>query len=137
MPFEIDDDPDRLDRDAIWAFLSTEAYWGRLRSRADVEQQLDNAWRVAGAYVDGAQVGFARALSDGVALAYLADVYVLDTHRGQGIGAALVAAMVEVEPGPRLRWMLHTDDAHDLYRRFGFREPDHTMLERRARPGVT
>lgn len=75
--FEIDDDPARVDRDAVWRYLSTEAYWGRDRSRADVEAQLDDAWRVVAAYDDdGATVGFARAVSDGVAFAYLADVYV-------------------------------------------------------------
>src|SRR4051812_31964006 len=133
LPFEIDDDPARLDRDAIWSFLSTEAYWGRWRSRADLDRQLDGAWRVVGAYVGGAQVGFARAVSDGVALAYLADVYVLPDHRGRGIAQGLVAATIDAGPGAAFRWMLHTADAHDLYRRFGFAEPDGTMLERPPR----
>jgi len=75
-------------------------------------------------------VGFARAVSDGVALAYLADVYVEKAARGRGIGAALVHAMIEEGPGVGFRWMLHTLDAHGLYRRFGFREPDATYLER-------
>ena len=133
-PFEIDDDPARLDRDAIWEFLSTGAYWGRWRTRADLDRQLDSAWRVVGAYVDGTQVGFARAVSDGVALAYLADVYVLPEHRGRGVAQALVRAMVDDGPGAAFRWMLHTNDAHDLYRRFGFAEPDATLLERPPRP---
>ena len=61
--FEIDDDPARVDRDAVWRYLSTEAYWGRDRSRADVEAQLDDAWRVVAAYDgDGATIGFARAV---------------------------------------------------------------------------
>lgn len=131
--YEIDDNPQRLDVDAIWQFLSTQAYWGRWRTRDDLERQIASAWRVVGAYVDGAQAGFARAVSDGVALAYLADVYVLPEHRGHGLGAALVQAMVEQGPGAHFRWMLHTADAHDLYRRFGFREPDASMLERPSR----
>jgi ribosomal protein S18 acetylase RimI-like enzyme len=86
--YEIDDDPARIDRDAVWAFLSTEAYWERWRDRVTVERQLDSAWRVTGAYETGTgrQVGFARAVSDGVAYAYLADVYVLAAARGQGLG---------------------------------------------------
>jgi GNAT superfamily N-acetyltransferase len=136
-PYEIDHDPARVDRDAVWAFLSTQAYWGRWRTRADLDRQLDTAWRVVGAYVDGAQVGFARAVSDGVALAYLADVYVLAAHQGRGIGQALVAAMVDEGPGVHFRWMLHTEDAHALYRRFGFHEPDGTMMERPSRPATT
>ena len=57
--YEISDDPARLDRDAAWAYLSTEAYWGRSRSRADFEHQVDIAWRVLAAYAaDGSMVGF-------------------------------------------------------------------------------
>jgi GNAT superfamily N-acetyltransferase len=75
-------------------------------------------------------VGFARAVSDGVGLAYLADVFVLPEHRGQGLGARLVEVMVEEGPGADFRWMLHTADAHELYRRFGFAEPGSPVLER-------
>jgi GNAT superfamily N-acetyltransferase len=131
--FEIDDDPARVDRDVVWEFLSTRAYWGRWRARDDVDRQLDGAWRQVAAYVDGRMVGFARAVSDGVALAYLADVFVLDDYRGRGVGRALVTAMIDDGPGADFRWMLHTKDAHDLYRPFGFAEPDASMLERPAR----
>lgn len=132
---EIDDDRERVDRDVLWEFLSTKAYWGRFRDRVKVERQHAGAWRVVGAYrkSDGAMVGYARAMSDGEAQAYLADVFVLDEARGQGIGKALVHAMIEEGPGPHFRWMLHTLDAHDLYRRFGFAEPDGTYLERKGR----
>ena len=82
--YELDDDPDRVDVDAVWAFLSTEAYWGRSRSRLDFEAQLATAWRVVGAYetATGRLVGFARAISDGVAYGYLSDVFVLPDARG-------------------------------------------------------
>jgi GNAT superfamily N-acetyltransferase len=130
--YEFDDDPARVDRDVVWAFLSTQAYWGRWRSREQVERQLDGAWRVVGAYhtATGRMVGFGRAISDGVAFAYLADVFVEPAHRGNGIGAALVAAMIEEGPGAGFRWTLHTADAHSLYARFGFAPPDPTFLER-------
>jgi GNAT superfamily N-acetyltransferase len=129
--YEIDADPARVNVDVVWAFLSTEAYWGRSRNRHDVERQIAGAWRVVGCYhrEDG-MVGFARAVSDGVALAYLADVFVLAAHRGRGVGQRLVAAMIDDGPGAEFRWLLHTDDAHDLYRKFGFREPDHMLMER-------
>ena len=133
--FEIDDDPARVDRDAVWRFLSTEAYWGRDRSRADLEAQLDGAWRVVAAYDgDGATVGFARAVSDGVAFAYLADVYVESAARGAGLGTALVRAMIEDGPGRTFRWTLFTNDAHGLYARFGFAAPDATAMVRPATP---
>jgi GNAT superfamily N-acetyltransferase len=133
--FEIDDDPARVDRDAVWRYLSTEAYWGRDRSRADVEAQLDDAWRVVAAYDgDGATVGFARAVSDGVAFAYLADVYVDAAARGAGLGTALVRVMIDDGPGRRFRWTLFTQDAHGLYTRFGFVAPDATAMVRPAAP---
>lgn len=129
--YDISDDTGRVDRDVVWQFLSTEAYWGRWRTRGDVMAQLDASWRVVGAYEreTGAMVGFARAVSDGVALAYLADVFVLLDVRGRGIGARLVEAVM-APPGDRMRWMLHTGDAHGLYARFGFAPPDSTYLER-------
>ena len=131
--FEIDDDRARVDRDAVWRFLSTEAYWGRTRSRADLETQLDEAWRLVAAYDgDGATVGFARAVSDGVAFAYLADVYVDAAARGAGLGTALVRAMIEDGPGRGFRWTLFTQDAHGLYTRFGFAAPDATAMVRPA-----
>jgi GNAT superfamily N-acetyltransferase len=133
--FEIDDDPGRVDRDVVWAGLCGEAYWARWRTRADVETQLDRAWRVAGAYrrADGAMVGFARAVSDGVSFGYLADVFVLPEAKGQGVGKALVTAMLA---GPeRIRWTLFTRDAHSLYSRFGFAPPDDTVMVRPGEPG--
>jgi hypothetical protein len=93
-----------------------------------------SAWRVVGCYDgQGHMVGFARALSDGVALAYLADVYVLENHRGRGLGRALLKEMIEHVPGKEFRWLLHTADAHGLYRQFGFTAPDATIMERTSR----
>ena len=129
--FDYDDDPARVDVDTVWSFLSTQAYWGRWRTRADVERQISASWRVVGAYDGtGRMVGFARATSDGVALAYLADLFVVDGMRGKGLGKGLVQAMIEDGPGAGFRWMLHTSDAHGLYEQFGFRKPDATYLER-------
>jgi RimJ/RimL family protein N-acetyltransferase/GNAT superfamily N-acetyltransferase len=131
--YEIDDDPKRIDPDAAVAFLTTEAYWNRGRDADFIRQQIAAAWRVVAAYdADGAMVGFARAFGDNSS-AYLADVYVLPAHRGFGLGKALVAAMVEEGPGAGKRWMLHTADAHRLYRRFGFAAPDSRYLERLRR----
>ena len=130
-PYEIDHSPDRVDPDAVWQFLATEAYWSRWRSRDDVQRPIQGAWRVVGCYDgQGYMVGFARALSDGVALAYLADVYVLEDHRGRGLGRALLEEMIEDGPGKDFRWLLHTADAHGLYRQFGFTAPDATIMER-------
>jgi GNAT superfamily N-acetyltransferase len=127
--YELDDDPARLDLDAIWDFLSTEAYWGRDRSRDVLERQVRDAARTIGLYQGGRQVGFARVVSDG-RIAYLADVYVLKEHRGRGLGAELVRASVDEGPQRDQRWLLHTRDAHGLYQRFGFGPPSERVLER-------
>jgi GNAT superfamily N-acetyltransferase len=120
--YELDDDPTRLDLDVVWKFLSAEAYWGRWRTREQVEAAIDGSWRVVGAYRAGSMVGFARAFSDGVSSAYLADVFVVDPARGSGLGKEIVREMIDNGPGDRFRWMLHTADAHGLYRQFGFAE---------------
>lgn len=121
---ELDDDPGRVDLDVVWDFLSTEAYWGRWRSREDVARQVRGAWRVVGASTGSGLVGLPRAISDGVGFAYLADVFVLPGHRGRGLGRRLVATMIDEGPGAGFRWLLHTADAHGLYGRFGFAAPE-------------
>lgn len=130
--YELDDDPGRIDVDTVHDYLANHSYWAEGRPRATVERLVREATRVVGLYADGRQVGFARAFSDGVALAYLADVYVLPEHRGRGLGVELVHEMIEKGPLAGVKWILHTRDAHDLYRRFGFGEPSERVLERRA-----
>lgn len=132
--YGFDDDPSRVDLDAVWSSLSSEAYWGRWRTREDVVRQVWGAWRVVGVYHGQDMVGFARAVSDGVALAYLADVFVLPGHRGRGPGRRLVTVMIDEGPGGGFRWLLHTADAHRLYAGFGFVAPDDTLLERPGAP---
>jgi len=119
--FELDDDPGRLDIDAIHRFISQESYWGRGRTRERVEGTIEGSRRVIGLYLAGAQVGFARSVSDGVTVAYLADVYVLAAHRGRGLGVELVRAMVDGDGAQQVHWILHTADAEGLYERLGFR----------------
>ena len=76
-------------------------------------------------------MGYTRAVSDGATVAYLADVYVVEEHRGNGLGVELVRFTVDEGPLAGLRkWILHTSDAHGLYRKVGFAEPDHRLLER-------
>ena len=137
VTYVLSDDVDRVDRDAVWRLLSTEAYWGRWRSRDDVERQIDGAWRVVGVYVEstGELVGFARAVSDAVAFAYLADVIVDPAHRGAGLGRRIVATMVDEGPGAGFRWTLFTGDAHGLYLQYGFSAPDETAMVRPGRQG--
>jgi GNAT superfamily N-acetyltransferase len=128
--YELDDDRTRIDREAVHGYL-TRSYWAERRSRDVQDALIDNAARVVGLYRDGLQVGFSRTLSDGHVQSYLADVYVLEEHRGRGLGVELVRFSVDEGPLARTKWYLHTRDAHDLYRRFGFTEPSERVLERR------
>lgn len=133
--FELDDDRARVDVDAVHAFISRESYWGTGRSRELVERTIGGSTRVVGLYHGAQQVGFARAVSDGVTVAYLADVYVLAAYRGRGLGLALVREIVEGGADRALtdvRWLLHTADAQELYRKLGFTDapPVYPLMER-------
>jgi GNAT superfamily N-acetyltransferase len=127
--YQLDDDPGRIDRAAVHAYLAR-SYWAEGRPREVQDALIDGAARVVGLYRDGEQVGFSRTLSDGHAQSYLADVYVLDEHRGRGLGVELVRFSVDEGPLAHTKWFLHTRDAHELYRRFGFTEPSERALER-------
>jgi GNAT superfamily N-acetyltransferase len=130
--YELDDDPARVDLDALHAVLMR-TYWAGGRPREVVERLVREATRVVGLYQGDELVGFARAVSDGVAFAYLADVVVHEDHRGGGLGVELVREAVDRGPLAGQRWLLHARDAHELYRRFGFAAPGETAMERPRR----
>ena len=131
--FELDDDPARVDVAEVHRFLSEHAYWARGRAREVQARLVREAVRVVGLYHDGRQVGFCRAASDGVSFVYLGDVYVLPEYRGRGLGVELVRAMIDRGPLAERRWILHTEDAHELYRKLGFDAPSYKLMERPAR----
>jgi GNAT superfamily N-acetyltransferase len=127
---ELDDDKARVDRVEVHRFLSEVSYWAKGRPRETQDRLIDEATRVVGLYDGDRQIGFCRAFSDGLALAYLADVYVLEEYRGRGLGEELVREMVENGPLAGVKWMLHTADMHPLYRKLGFGEPSQRAMER-------
>ena len=131
--YELDDDRARIDRDAVHRYLSEESYWAEGRPREVQDALIEGAARVVGLYRDGELVGFSRSLSDGHVQSYLADVYVLDDHRGHGLGVELVRFSVDEGPLSGTKWILHTADAHGLYRKLGFVEPGSALLERPRR----
>jgi len=134
---ELDDDPGRIDAAAVHDYLARESYWARGRSREAVERLVRGASRVVGLYDGARQVGFARAVSDGVAVGYLADVYVLEAYRGRGLGVELVREVVENGPLASVGWLLHTRDAHGLYAKVGFAPPSERVLERPRGAGAS
>jgi GNAT superfamily N-acetyltransferase len=133
--YVLDDDPGRIDHEAVHAFLSGVAYWALGRPRSVVDETIESAARVVGLYHEGQQVGFVRIVSDRHTVAYVADVYVLPEHRGRGLGTEMVRFALEDGPIAQIgKWGLHTADAHELYRRFGFASPDDRYMERRRAP---
>ncbi len=129
--YELTDDQARIDIVAAHAYL-TRSYWSPGIPLETVERAIRHSFCVA-VCQDGAQVAFARVITDHATFAWLADVYVLESHRGLGLSKAMVAALHD---HPQLqglrRWGLHTLDAHDLYRGLGWSDPAYPerMMER-------
>lgn len=117
--YEISSDPERMDPSAIHAFL-VRSYWARGIPRELVERSLRNSL-CFGLFHGSEQVGLARVVSDRATFAYLCDVYVLEAHRGRGLGRWLVShALAHPELQGLRRFMLATEDAHGLYAQLGF-----------------
>jgi GNAT superfamily N-acetyltransferase len=110
-----------LDVDAIHAYL-TQSYWSPGIPRSVVERAIANSL-CFGVFKGSQQVGFARVVTDRATFAYLADVFILDAHRGKGLSKWLMQVILAHADLQGLRrFLLGTRDAHELYRRFGFRE---------------
>jgi GNAT superfamily N-acetyltransferase len=118
--YEITTDRKRMNLDVIHSFLA-QSYWSPGVPRSIVERALDHSLCFA-AFAGGVQAAFARVVTDRATFAYLADVFVLDEHRGQGLGKRLVDAVVKHPDLQGLRRvLLATRDAHGLYEQYGFR----------------
>lgn len=118
--FELSTDPARLDRALIHDYLSRQSYWARGVPRAVVDRAIDHSL-CFGVYRAGAQVAFARTVTDRATFAYLADVFVLEPVRGEGLGRWMIEAIMQHPDLQGLRrFLLATRDAHTLYHRFGF-----------------
>ena len=118
---EISTDKNRLDVTFVHRFLCDESYWAAHIPLDLVRTSIDNSL-CFGAYDGGAQVGFARVVTDYATFGYVADVFVALSHRGKGVGKELMAAIAAHPSLQRLRrWHLVTRDAHRLYEQFGFR----------------
>jgi len=117
----ISDDKALLDRALIHRFLSERSYWAQDVPREIVDRSIEHSL-CFGVYRNKSQIGFARVVTDFATFAWLADVFVIEVERKQGVGKKLVAAVLA---HPRLqnlrRFMLGTRDAFGLYSRFGFK----------------
>ena len=140
MNYPIGTDRARLDRALIHRVLTT-SYWAQGRSREVVDASIRGSL-CFGVYAGDAQVGFGRAVTDCATFAYLADVFILEEHRGKGLSQRLLRAVFSQPDVQTCGWTLFTKDAHGLYERFGFeRPPEPEWLMRRkslaTRPLVT
>jgi GNAT superfamily N-acetyltransferase len=125
-PYEFSTDPARIDAARVHELISQYTYWAKDRPRGVMDAAIAGS-RPYGVYRrdTGAQVAFARVVTDGVTFAWLADVIVDPDVRGQGIGKLLVAGVVaDIEPLGLRRTLLATADAHGLYEQFGWRPVD-------------
>ena len=122
--YELTDDLARIDPVAAHAYLAR-SYWAKGIPLETVERAIAGSLCLAVLH-EGRQVGMARVVTDRATFAYLADVYVLEDHRGRGLSKAMIARLHD---HPQLqglrRWLLFTLDAHGLYRQFGWQELAH------------
>jgi GNAT superfamily N-acetyltransferase len=136
--YEISTDPARLDIGAMHAFLTC-SYWSPGIPFETVERAARHSL-CFGLYTknDGNQVGLTRVVTDHATFAYLCDVYVLEAHRGRGLGKFMMRTVMAhpALTGAR-RVMLGTRDAHRLYSQYGFRAPpDDGVLMQILRPDM-
>lgn len=129
--FTISTDPSRLNVDII-ADLLSRSYWANTRTREQLERALSHSL-VFGLYDGYRQIGLARVISDYSIFAYLCDVIIHQDYRGHGLGKWLMST---VHNHPDLvkvrRWMLVTNDAHGLYKQFGYallEQPERWMMK--------
>ena len=122
MSINVSNKVSKRDIDIIHRYLSEHSYWAKNIPREVVERSIENSLCFA-AHDGGELVGFARAITDYAVFAYIADVFVLESHRGRGISKMIMKTIME---HPKLqvlrRWSLVTSDAHGLYRQFGFQD---------------
>jgi GNAT superfamily N-acetyltransferase len=118
--FLISTDRERLDLDVVYGYL-TNCYWAKGIPREVVARSIEGALCFGVYDGAGAQVGFARVISDFATIAYIGDVFVLETHRGRGLSKLMMECIVQHPALQNLRrWILTTLDAHGLYSQFGF-----------------
>lgn len=123
---------ENTDFDRVHQWLAS-SYWSPGIPKDRVERAAEHSSMVINAYVDGHQVGYCRVVSDRTTFAYLCDVFVDESARGEGVAQSMVKfAMEDSEHQNLRRWMLATADAHTLYEKFGFEvipNPERWMIK--------
>jgi len=129
-------DREKVQLDVVHQFLDKESYWARGIPFETVERAVRFSLSIAIYDAAGAQVGFGRMITDRATFAYLADIFVIKSHRGKGLSKEMMHCFCRMADAFGLRrFLLTTQDAHDLYRQSGFElfpYPERLM----SRPGV-
>ncbi len=136
IDFEITTGIENLDMKLVHQCLSQESYWAKNRSFRDVQKSFEAS--LCFSLRDRSKqelLGFCRVVTDYVAFAYVMDVFVIKEFRGQGLGQALIEYVLKhPDIAHVIRCLLATEDAHELYRKLGFKNLEYpeNHLEKRA-----
>lgn len=130
-------DKQKMYLDQIHKWLSEESYWAKYIPYHIVKGAFDNSFCI-GIIKDDEQVGFGRFITDYSVFAYLADVYIIEQHRGKGLSKIMMQTLMDLDWVKGLRFLsLATQDAQGLYRQFGFKEPEFPeRIMQIRRPGI-
>lgn len=119
--YYISTDKSKLQLDVIVDFLNNKSYWAQTRSKAIIEKSIANSICFGVFTQENKQVGFARVITDFAVFAWLLDVFIIEDHKGKGLGKMLMQEIMSNNDFSVIkRWGLGTDDAHGLYEKFGF-----------------
>ncbi len=136
---EISTDKSKLNINVIHKYLSEESYWAKDRNIETIQRSIDHSL-CFGVYINDNQVGFARVVTDYTIYAYIMDVFILKEYQGKGYGKSLMNVIMNHQELQNLnRWGLATNDAHGLYKQFGFEslsKPE-IMMEIKKKQAVT
>ncbi len=117
---EISTNKHKLDVKLIHQYLSEQSYWAKGRSMATVKSSIENSM-CFGAYLGDRQVGFARVVTDYAVFGWILDVFIIDEFQNKGVGKRLISSiMAHASLSNLQRWGLNTQDAHELYKKYGF-----------------
>jgi GNAT superfamily N-acetyltransferase len=122
--YMISTDSSRIDLEIVHGYLSRESYWAAGRAMETVQRSIENSLCFGVYDPDGKQAGFARVVTDYATFGWLCDLFILDAHKGRGLGKWLVQTVVSHPDLQALKRMqLATRDAHELYSRYGGFKP--------------
>jgi GNAT superfamily N-acetyltransferase len=131
--YSISTDPAKLDIGSIHDFLAN-SYWAKNIPLDVLKKSIGNCLNY-GVFTENAQIGYARVLTDYSTFAYLADVFIIEEHRGKGLSKWLMECILAHPELKNIRtWMLKTHEAHGLYEKYGFSAPEkpETIMEKRV-----